>query len=223
MVSLTSRLERAVKPNTLRSYLAEFIATFLFDVAVVGSAMSSTKMMPDAAKDPPVLVAVKVANAFALSVAVYAAANISGCHVNPAVTFGMVVWGRITVPMDIFLLDFTVGWVFYAAQDSRRCQLGAIGPLAIGFIIGANVRAFGPFTGGSMNPAYTFRSALVGGNFKNHVVYWDRSSIGTALAAKTSLKHHCRRRPATFTIPHLAGILYVMWSSRFKYPAKQME
>ncbi|GMP84212.1 hypothetical protein CsSME_00037828 [Camellia sinensis var. sinensis] len=219
MVSLKSRLERAVKPNTLRSYLAEFISTFLFDFA----------MMSDTTKDPPALVAVKVANAFALSVAVYAATNIYGCHVNPEITFGMAVWGHITVSMDIFywisqlvgfvsaclflkvttvsqhhvpvhgipqemtgfgasilegVMTFGLIYTVYAAEKPRRGPLGAIGPLAIEFwfIVGANVLACGPFTGMSMNPAYSFGSALVGGSFKNHVVYWVELLIGVALA-----------------------------------------
>ncbi|GFY88150.1 tonoplast intrinsic protein 5;1 [Actinidia rufa] len=52
--------------------------------AAVGSAMASRKMVSDAATDPSTLVAI----AFALSVAVYICANISGGHINPTVTFG---------------------------------------------------------------------------------------------------------------------------------------
>ncbi|KAL7228058.1 hypothetical protein ACSBR1_022851 [Camellia fascicularis] len=52
--------------------------------------MSSRKMMLDAATDPSALVVVaEKANAFALSVAVYATANISGGHVNSAIMFRM--------------------------------------------------------------------------------------------------------------------------------------
>lgn len=58
--------------------------------------------MPDAASDSSCLAAIAVANAFALSVAVYIAAKISGGHVNPAVTFGMAIGGHITIPMAIF-------------------------------------------------------------------------------------------------------------------------
>ncbi|CAL5404838.1 unnamed protein product [Camellia sinensis] len=226
MASLTSRLEHTVKPDALRAYLAELISTFLYVFAAVGSAMTSRKMMPDAATDPSALVAVAVASAFAFSVAVYAAANISGGHVNPAVTFGMAVGRHISVPMAIFywisqlvgsvlaclllkvatvsqhvpvhgipqemtgfgasilegVMTFTMVYTVYTAGDPRHGPLGAIGPLAIGFIVGANVLASGPFTGGSMNPAYSFGSALVGGSFKNHAVYWVGPLIGAALA-----------------------------------------
>ncbi|CAL5404845.1 unnamed protein product [Camellia sinensis] len=226
MASLTSRLEHSVKPDALRAYLAEFISTFLYVFAAVGSAMASRKMMPDAATDPSALVAVAIASAFAFSVAVYVAANISGGHVNPAVTFGMAVGRHISVPMAIFywisqlvgsvlaclllkvatvsqhvpvhgipqemtgfgasilegVMTFTLVYTVYAVGDPRHGPLGAIGPLAIGCILGANVLSSGPFTGGSMNPAYSFGSALVGGSFKNHVVYWVGPLIGAALA-----------------------------------------
>ncbi|CAN4080743.1 unnamed protein product [Withania somnifera] len=224
MASLASRLQHSVTPNALRSYLAEFLSTFFFVFAAAGAAMSTRKMMPDATSDLSSLVAVAVANAFALSVAVYISANISGGHVNPAVTFGMAIGGHISIPMSIFywisqilgsvmaclLLKFTnqqvpthgipqnmtgfgaavlesvmtFGLVYtvYAAADPRRCVHAAIGPLAIGLMVGANVMASGPFTGGSMNPAYSFGSAVVKGSFKNQAVYWIGPFIGAATA-----------------------------------------
>ncbi|KAI8001019.1 putative aquaporin TIP5-1 [Camellia lanceoleosa] len=42
MASLTSRLEHKMKPNALRAYLAEFISTFLFIFAAVGSDRSGS-------------------------------------------------------------------------------------------------------------------------------------------------------------------------------------
>lgn len=54
-------------------------------------------MSDDAALDAAGLVAVAVAHALALFVAVAIGANISGGHVNPAVTFGLAVGGQITI------------------------------------------------------------------------------------------------------------------------------
>ncbi|XP_041002790.1 probable aquaporin TIP5-1 [Juglans microcarpa x Juglans regia] len=221
---LAARLQQSVTPNALRSYLAEFISTFFFVFAVLGSAMSSRKLMPGATSDPSSLVAVAIANAFALSSAVYIASNISGGHVNPAVTFGMAVGGHISVPTALFywvsqmlaavmaslllkltvvgqhvptytiaeemtgfgasllegILTFALVYTVYAAADSRR---GAnIGPLAIGFIAGVGVLAAGPFSGGSMNPACAFGSAVTAGSFKNQAVYWVGPLIGAAVA-----------------------------------------
>ncbi|KAI8001020.1 putative aquaporin TIP5-1 [Camellia lanceoleosa] len=221
-----SRLEHTVKPNALRSYLVKFISSFLFAFAAVGSAMSSWRMMSDDAIDLSALVAVAVANAFALLVAVYAMANISSGHVNPAATFGIAVSSLISVPMAILywisqlvgsimaclflkvitvaqhvplrripqemtgfrasilegVITFGLVYTVYVARDPSRGPLGAIGPLGIRFIVGANALASGSFLAGSMNLAYSFGFALVGGSFKNHVVYWVRPLIGAALA-----------------------------------------
>ncbi|XP_057952023.1 probable aquaporin TIP5-1 [Malania oleifera] len=225
--SFSARFGQSFAPAALRSYLAEFISTFLFVLAVVGSSMASRKITPDATSDPSSLVAVAVAAAFALSSTVYIAANVSGGHVNPAVTFGMAIGGHISIPTAIFywasqmlgsvvaclllrvitvgqdvpnhaiavdmtgfgasilegVLTFGLVYTVYAAGDPRRGALGAIGPLAIGLMAGANVLAAGPFTGGSMNPACSFGAALVAGRFKNQAVYWVGPLIGAAVAA----------------------------------------
>ncbi|KAG9136154.1 hypothetical protein Leryth_003775 [Lithospermum erythrorhizon] len=230
MASLKSRLEHCVTPNALRAYLAEFISTFIFVFAAVGASISTRKMMPDAPLEPASLTAIAIASAFGMVVAVYIASNVSGGHVNPAVTFGMVVGGHINITMSIFywisqilgsvmacfllkittvsqhiptsaipndmtgvgaaiiegVMTFALVYTVYAASaESKRGGFlgGGVGFLAIGLIVGANVLASGPFTGGSMNPAYSFGSALVGGSFKNHAAYWVGPFIGAGAAA----------------------------------------
>ncbi|WCJ36470.1 tonoplast intrinsic protein 5 1 [Euphorbia peplus] len=223
--ALISRFEQSVTANAWRSYLAEFISTFFYVFAVVGSAMASRKLMPGA--DPSNLVIVAFANAFALSSAVYIAGNISGGHVNPAVTFSMAVGGHISVPTALFywisqmiasvmaclllkvvavgqsvptyaiaeemtgfgasllegVLTFGLVYSVYAAgANIRRGVVGGIGPLMIGLMAGANVLAAGPFSGGSMNPACAFGSAVVAGKFKNQAVYWVGPLFGATFA-----------------------------------------
>jgi glycerol uptake facilitator-like aquaporin len=60
------------------------------------------KLTGDAALDPAGLVAIAVCHGFALFVAVSVGANISGGHVNPAVTFGLALGGQITILTGIF-------------------------------------------------------------------------------------------------------------------------
>jgi aquaporin TIP len=62
----------------------------------------SGMLTSDAALDPAGLVAVAVAHALALFVGVSIAANISGGHLNPAVTFGLAIGGNITILTGIF-------------------------------------------------------------------------------------------------------------------------
>lgn len=80
------------------------------------------------------------------------------------------------------VMTFALVYTVYASADPRRGAMGAIGPLMIGVIVGANVLASGPFTGGSMNPAASFGTALIGGSFKNQAVYWVGPLIGAAIA-----------------------------------------
>ncbi|XP_078176702.1 putative aquaporin TIP2-1 [Carex rostrata] len=212
--------------TSIKSYLAEFIATLLFVFAGVGSAIAYGKLTSDAALDPAGLVAIAIAHAFALFVGVSMAANISGGHLNPAVTFGLAVGGNITILTGIFywiaqclgasvaclLLKYVTGGlaipthgvdagfeiqavvmeivitfalvytVYATAADPKKGSLGTIAPMAIGFIVGANILAAGPFSGGSMNPARSFGPAVAAGNFACNWIYWVGPLIGGGLA-----------------------------------------
>ncbi|MCD9642529.1 hypothetical protein HAX54_029371 [Datura stramonium] len=213
--------------GSLKAYLAEFIATLLFVFAGVGSAIAYNKLTSDAALDPAGLVAVAVAHAFALFVGVSMAANISGGHLNPAVTLGLAVGGNITILTGLFywiaqllgstvaclllkfvtnglpvpthgvaaglsgiegvvmeiIITFALVYTVYAtAADPKKGSLGTIAPMAIGFIVGANILAAGPFSGGSMNPARSFGPAVVAGDFSQNWIYWVGPLIGGGLA-----------------------------------------
>uniref|UniRef100_A0A453GXR5 Tonoplast intrinsic protein n=1 Tax=Aegilops tauschii subsp. strangulata TaxID=200361 RepID=A0A453GXR5_AEGTS len=69
------------------------------------------------------------------------------------------------------------------AVDPKRGDLGVIAPIAIGFIVGANILAGGAFDGASMNPAVSFGPAVVSGVWENHWVYWLGPFAGAAIAA----------------------------------------
>ncbi|OWM86428.1 probable aquaporin TIP2-2 [Punica granatum] len=213
--------------GSIKSYLSEFIATLLFVFAGVGSAIAYSKLTSDAALDPAGLVAVAVAHAFALFVGVSVAANISGGHLNPAVTFGLAVGGHISILTGIFywiaqclgsivaclllqfatngesmpthavssgmsmfggavmeiVITFALVYTVYAtAADPKKGSIGIVAPIAIGFIVGANILAAGPFSGGSMNPARSFGPAVVSGDFSQIWIYWAGPLIGGGLA-----------------------------------------
>ncbi|XP_073274438.1 aquaporin TIP2-1-like [Primulina huaijiensis] len=211
--------------DSFKAYISEFISTLLFVFAGVGSAIAYNKLTTDAALDPDGLVAVAVCHGFALFVAVSVGANISGGHVNPAVTFGLAVGGHITILTGIFywiaqilgsivaclLLKFVTGGlaipthgvavravegvimeiiitfalvytVYATAADPKKGSLGTIAPIAIGFIVGANILAAGPFSGGSMNPARSFGPAVVSRDYSGNWIYWVGPLIGGGLA-----------------------------------------
>jgi glycerol uptake facilitator-like aquaporin len=62
----------------------------------------AAKLSGGAPLDPSGLIAVAVCHGFGLFVAVAIGANISGGHVNPAVTFGLALGGQITILTGIF-------------------------------------------------------------------------------------------------------------------------
>ncbi|XP_072958978.1 aquaporin TIP1-2 [Typha angustifolia] len=216
------------QPDALKAALAEFCSMLIFVFAGEGSGMAFSKLTNDGSTTPSGLIAAALAHAFALFVAVSVGANISGGHVNPAVTFGAILGGNITIVRGILywiaqllgsvvaclLLKFATGgmqtsafslsadvnaWnalvfeivmtfglvytVYATAVDPRRGNLGIIAPIAIGFIVGANILAGGAFDGASMNPAVSFGPAVVSWSWANHWVYWVGPFIGAAIAA----------------------------------------
>ncbi|KAJ0962331.1 hypothetical protein J5N97_030159 [Dioscorea zingiberensis] len=218
----------ATHPEALRAALAEFISMLIFVFAGEGSGMAFSKLTSDGATTPAGLIAAALAHAFALFVAVSVGANISGGHVNPAVTFGAFIGGNITFLRAILywiaqllgsvvaclLLKFATGgmetaafalsanvgaWnavvlemvmtfglvytVYATAVDPKKGDVGVVAPIAIGFIVGANILAGGAFDGASMNPAVSFGPAVVSGAWENHWVYWLGPFAGAAVAA----------------------------------------
>lgn len=73
--------------------------------------------------------------------------------------------------------------VYATAVDPKKGDLGIIAPIAIGFIVGANILAGGAFDGASMNPAVSFGPAVVSWTWDNHWVYWLGPFGGAAIAA----------------------------------------
>lgn len=189
--------------------------------------MAFNKLSADGTATPAGLISASIAHAFGLFVAVSVGANISGGHVNPAVTFGAFVGGNITLFRGIlyivaqllgstvacFLLEFATGgmstgafalsagvsvWnafvfeivmtfglvytVYATAVDPKKGDLGVIAPIAIGFIVGANILAGGAFTGASMNPAVSFGPALVSWTWTHQWVYWAGPLVGGGIA-----------------------------------------
>lgn len=111
------------------------------------------------------------------------------------------VHGLILEMVMTFGLVYTV---YATAVDPKRGSLGIIAPLAIGFIVGANILVGGPFDGASMNPARAFGPALVGWRWRNHWIYWLGPFIGAGLAGliyeylvipTEPLPHHTHHQP----------------------------
>ncbi|KAL9999692.1 putative major intrinsic protein [Helianthus debilis subsp. tardiflorus] len=85
----------------------------------------------------------------------------------------------------VFEIVMTFGLVYtvYAtAVDPKKGDIGIIAPIAIGFIVGANILAGGAFTGATMNPVVAFGPAVVSWDWANHWVYRAGPLVGGGLA-----------------------------------------
>lgn len=85
--------------------------------------------------------------------------------------------------LEIIMTFGLVYTVYATAIDPKSGNLEIIAPIAIGFIVGANILVGGAFDGASMNPAVSFGPALVSWSWENHWVYWVGPLIGGGLAA----------------------------------------
>ncbi|XP_020705193.1 probable aquaporin TIP5-1 [Dendrobium catenatum] len=112
-----SQLYECFSIPTLRCCLAEFISTFLVVFAATGSTISARMLTPDVTSDASSLVATAASQAFAVFAAIYIAADVSGGHINPAVTFAFVLGGHIAIPTAVFY------WISQLLGSTLACLL----------------------------------------------------------------------------------------------------
>lgn len=104
-------------PDALKAALAEFFGTLIFVFAGEGSGMAFSKLTDDGSTTPAGLIAEALGHGLGLFVAVSGACNISGGHINPAVTFGAFVGGNIT------LLRGILYWIAQLLGSAVACLL----------------------------------------------------------------------------------------------------
>jgi len=156
-----------------KAYLAELLGTFLLVFVGVGTAVLSGGAAG--------VLGVAAAFGLTLLVLVYAIGPISGCHINPAVTLGVLVSGRMTLPKAIgYWIAQFVGGIIAA---------GAIYGIAQGLPGGYNAAAGGMGANGYGDHS-PMQYALLSGLFVE--------LIGTFLLVLTVLAATDVKAPAGF-------------------------
>ncbi|KAM3263928.1 aquaporin TIP1-3-like [Capsicum annuum] len=99
MKIIIGNLKEATHPDTLKAALAEFVSIFIFVFPSEGCSIALANMLTsDGAPTPGGgFIAAAISHAFSFFVAVSESTNISGGHVNPAVTFGAFLGGHISL------------------------------------------------------------------------------------------------------------------------------
>ncbi|MDY5422738.1 aquaporin [Hornefia butyriciproducens] len=114
----------------MRKYIAELIGTFVLTAFGCGTAVAANSIFLSMnAAIPVAFTTLLIAFAFGLSVVAmaYSIGNISGCHINPAVSVGMLAAGRISVKDCVgYVVAQCVGalaaalflWMIFGSRDS---------------------------------------------------------------------------------------------------------
>ncbi|KAJ8768028.1 hypothetical protein K2173_020968 [Erythroxylum novogranatense] len=115
---VVGRMEHDVTdPNALKSAFAEFVSVLILVFAGQGASIAFNKVTPDGAKSPAGIIAASLAHGFGFFIGVSISTNISGGHVNPAVTFGAFLGGHIS------LLRGLLYWVGQLLGSTVACLL----------------------------------------------------------------------------------------------------
>ena len=101
-------MEEMMSPAYMRAYVAEFLGTMLFVLIGTGAAI----IVLTGGFNAAALTAIAVAHGLGIAVMVYMTAKISGGHINPAVTFAMIVTQRIKpAPGFVYIIAQLLGGV----------------------------------------------------------------------------------------------------------------
>jgi len=171
-----------------RATVAEFIATLLFIFLGAGTVVVTGGLMKEGLTSAR-LVAIALAHGLAIALLVAATAKISGGHINPAITFGALVTGKIRPPQAMMYVGAQLAGAVVGAW-----MLTLVIPAAARGNLGAHSLGAGISAGGGLVAEIVLTFALV---FVVFAVAMDPKGLGHLAPAAIGL---------TVLVDHLFGV-----------------
>ena len=164
----------------MKKYLAEMVGTMVLVLMGCGTAVS----LGCTNADPETVVGTALAFGLAVVAMAYTIGGISGCHINPAITLGCLISGRISGKDAAMYMLFQVIGAILGTTDSK-VGAGNFAGLAIGLSLVLVHLVCIRYTGTSVNPARSIGPALFeGGNALAQLwIFIVGPFIGAAIAA----------------------------------------
>uniref|UniRef100_M8CEB2 Uncharacterized protein n=1 Tax=Aegilops tauschii TaxID=37682 RepID=M8CEB2_AEGTA len=188
------------KWSLYRATIAEFTATLLFVYVAVATVIGHKRQTDAEACSGAGVLGIAWAFGGMIAVLVYCTAGISGGHINPAVTFGLLLARKVppgysragalrAEAAGTFVLVYTV----FSATDPKRMardsHVPVLAPLLIGFAVLMAHLATIPVTGTGINPARSLGAAVVyNGNkaWADQWIFW----VGPLAGATVAMAYH---------------------------------
>ncbi|CAG5122229.1 unnamed protein product [Candidula unifasciata] len=191
---ITNELLDIKSPRMWRGAVAELIGTALLAIFTIGIGMKK-----DGEEGPSwSMLQGAIGTGFFLAALISALSNVSGAHVNPAISIGFLFIVNLTVfilpgkEITVYealgveiLTTFFLLFVTLSLVDPGRDDLAGSVPLMVGLTVTVNILFGANISGACMNPARSFGPAMILGDFEKNWIYWAGPMAGAVLGSLT--------------------------------------
>lgn len=124
----------------MKKYIAEFFGTLVLVLFGCGTAVVTGGLIGGTGAGTLGVVAIALAFGLAIVAAAYAIGHVSGCHVNPAVSLGMLVLGKLSA---VDFIGYVVAQVLGGLAGAGLLKLVVMNSSALAGVTGLGQNGFG--------------------------------------------------------------------------------